>query len=159
MVAEQTESIPDFWADEERRATWNDIPVGDERESKAVTLTKDIIQRYARAIGDLNPLYFDEDHAKQSRFGGLIAPPTIHVPLLFLATSMTDWMRTPGTVNCGQNWYYRRPARPGDVVTLTARALDKLYRKGRLFVIHDNVFRDQDGQVLCAGRGWTMRPR
>lgn len=151
--------VPDFWQDEEQRLTWDEIPVGEERASKPVELTLEIIQRYARAIGDLNPLYFDEEAARRSRFGGLIAPPTIHVPLLFLATEMTDWMRTPGTVNCGQNWHYRRPARPGDVVTLSARALDKIFRKGRLFVIHDNVFRDQHGEVLCAGRGWTMRPR
>lgn len=149
----------DYWKDEDRRATWDDIEVGVARPTKPVTLTREIIQDYARAIGDLNPLYFDEEYARASRFGGLIAPPTIHVPLMFLATETTDWMRTPGTVNCGQNWYYRRPARPSDVVTLRAQALDKVYRKDRLFVIHDNVFTDADGQVLCAGRGWTLRPR
>jgi 3-hydroxybutyryl-CoA dehydratase len=121
--------------------------------------TLEIIQGYARAIGDLNPLYFDEDYARRSRFGGLIAPPTIHVPLLFLATERTDWMRTPGTINAGQSWYYRRPVRPGDVVTLRGRALDKVYRNERLFVVHDNVFLDDAGRVLCAGRGWTVRPR
>ena len=81
------------------------------------------------------------------------------MPLLFLATEVTDWMKTPGTINAGQNWYYRRPARPADVLTLRARALDKLYRKERLFVIHDNVFYDRDQNVVCAGRGWTVRPR
>jgi len=149
----------DYWADDERRATWEEIEVGVERTTRPVALTLQIIQDYARAIGDLNPLYFDEDHARRSRFGGLIAPPTIHVPLLFLATETTDWMRTPGTINAGQNWYYRRPARPGDVVTLRARALDKVYRNERLFVVHDNVFYDAAGRVLCAGRGWTVRPR
>ena len=149
----------DFWRDEPRRATWDGIEVGVERPTRPVTLTLELIQEYARSIGDLNPLYFDEDFARRSRFGGLIAPPTIHVPLLFLCTEPTDWMRTPGTINAGQSWYYRRPARPGDVVTLRARALDKLYRNDRLFVVHDNVFLDQQGQVLCAGRGWTVRPR
>jgi hypothetical protein len=45
------------------------------------------------------------------------------------------------------------------VLTLRARALDKLYRNERLFVIHDNVFYDHDQNVVCAGRGWTVRPR
>jgi len=149
----------DFWKDEKRRATWDEIEVGVQRQTRPVELTLEIIQAYARAIGDLNPLYFDEEYAKQTVFGGLIAPPTIHVPLLFLATEVTDWMKTPGTINAGQNWYYRRPARPRDVLTLRARALDKLYRKERLFVIHDNVFYDHDQNVVCAGRGWTVRPR
>jgi acyl dehydratase len=149
----------DFWKDEERRAAWDEIEVGVERPTRPVELTLEIVQRYARAIGDLNPLYFDEEYAKTTVFGGLIAPPTIHVPLLFLATETTDWMKTPGTVNAGQNWNYRRPARPGDVLTLRARALDKVYRNERLFVIHDNVFFDTSGDVVCAGRGWTVRPR
>lgn len=158
-MTEDTGFETDFWRDEARRAVWADIEVGVERATRPVTLTLEIIQAYARAIGDLNPLYFDEAHARRTPFGGLIAPPTIHVPLLFLATGTGDWMRTPGTVNAGQSWYYRRPARPGDVVTLRARALDKVFRKGRLFVIHDNVFTDSSGRVLCAGRGWTIRPR
>jgi hypothetical protein len=37
-------------------------------------------------------------------------------------------------------------------------ALDKFIRKQRLFVIHDNVFFNQHGQVICSGRGWTIRP-
>jgi acyl dehydratase len=79
----------DFWKDEERRASWDEIEVGVERRARPVELTLEIIQTYARAIGDLNPLYFDAEYAKQTVFGGLIAPPTIHVPLLFLATEVT----------------------------------------------------------------------
>ena len=93
----------DFWKDEERRPSWDEIEVGVERRTRPVELTLEIIQAYARAIGDLNPLYFDADYAEQTVFGGLIAPPTIHVPLLFLATEVADWMKTPGTINAGQN--------------------------------------------------------
>jgi acyl dehydratase len=67
-------------------------------------------------------------------------------------------MRTPGTVNMGQNWWIHEPVRPGDTVTLAARCLDKLIRKGNTFAIHDNVFRNQHDTVVCSGRGWTMRP-
>ena len=158
-AAYDVEVETDFWKDEEWRASWGEIEVGVERRTRPVELTLEIIQAYARAIGDLNPLYFDPKYAKQTVFRGLIAPPTIHVPLLFLATEATDWMKTPGTINAGQNWYYRRPAHPGDVLTLRARALDKVYRRERLFVIHDNVFYDRDENVVCAGRGWTVRPR
>ncbi|MGH2344023.1 MAG: MaoC family dehydratase N-terminal domain-containing protein [Chloroflexota bacterium] len=34
------------------------------------------VRRFAEAIGDPNPLYRDEDAARLSRYGGLIAPPT-----------------------------------------------------------------------------------
>lgn len=36
---------------------------------------------FARAIGDLNPLYVDEEAAKRSEFGGIIAPPTFAVKI------------------------------------------------------------------------------
>jgi acyl dehydratase len=77
---------------------------------------------------------------------------------MFACTPMDDWMRTPGTINAGQSWSYNKPARPGDTITLHARALDKFIKNQRLFVIHDNVFFNQNGEVICSGRGWTIRP-
>lgn len=63
-----------------------------------------------------------------------------------------------GTVNAGQSWSYNKPARPGDTITLQARALDKFIKRERLFVVHDNVFFNQHGDVICSGRGQTIRP-
>jgi 3-hydroxybutyryl-CoA dehydratase len=77
---------------------------------------------------------------------------------MFACTPADDWMRSPGTINAGQSWSYNIPARPGDTITLQARALDKFIRKERLFCVHDNVFFNQHGQVICSGRGQTIRP-
>ena len=118
-----------------------------------------MIQDYARAIGDLNPLYFDEEKAKKTPFGGLISPPSIHSVLLFACTPLEDWMREPGTINAGQCWYYNIPARPGDTIRLVCKALDKFIKRERLFIIHENVFYNQNDDVICSGRGWTIRPR
>jgi 3-hydroxybutyryl-CoA dehydratase len=147
-----------FWKDEEQRAGWDDLEPGRTLTSRPVTITREMIQRFARAIGDENPLYFDEEYAKNTRFGGIISPPSIHALLLFACTGHEHFMRTPGTINMGQTWWLERPVRPGDTIALECRCLDKLIRKGRILAIHDNVFRNQHGQVVCAGRGWTMRP-
>jgi 3-hydroxybutyryl-CoA dehydratase len=133
----------DFWKDAERRKIWDDIVPGEPRKTIPYTLTLEAIQRYCRAVGDLHPLYFDEEYARRSRYGGLIAPPSIHILLMFACTPADDWMRSPGTVNVGQSWSYNCPARPGDTITLQARALDKFIKRVRLFVIHDNVFFNQ----------------
>jgi 3-hydroxybutyryl-CoA dehydratase len=148
----------DFWKDAERRKIWDDIGPGEPRKTIPYTLTLEAIQRYCRAVGDLHPLYFDEEYARRSRYDGLIAPPSIHILLMFACTPADDWMRSPGTVNAGQSWSYNCPARPGDTITLQARALDKFIKRERLFVIHDNVFFNQHGDVICSGRGWTIRP-
>ena len=34
------------------------------------------IRKFALAIGDTNPLYYDKDYAGKSPYGGIIAPPT-----------------------------------------------------------------------------------
>ena len=38
---------------------------------------------------------------RTTRYGGLIAPPSIHILLMFSGTPADDWMRSPGTVNAG----------------------------------------------------------
>ena len=109
-------------------------------------------------VGETNPLYLDEKAAKAGPHGGLVAPPSIHILLMFSCTPADDWMRSPGTINAGQSWSYNIHARPGDTIRLEARALDKFIKRQRLFVVHDNVFFNQHGQVICSGRGQTIRP-
>jgi acyl dehydratase len=155
MTAEAFET--DFWKDAQLRKTWDDIVPGEPRRTIPYTLTKEDIRKLCEVLGDTHPLYVDEEYAKRSHFGGIIAPPSIHILLMFSCTPNDDWMRSPGTVNAGQSWSYNVPARPGDTIRLEARALDKFIRKNRLFVVHDNVFFNQRGEVICAGRGWTIR--
>ena len=138
--------------------SWDDIVPGEPRKTIPYTLTKKRSNSTANRSARTHPIYFDEAYAKTTRYGGLIAPPSIHILLMFSCTPADDWMRSPGTVNAGQSWSYNIPARPNDVITLQARALDKFIKRERLFVVHDNVFFNQHGEVICSGRGWTIRP-
>jgi 3-hydroxybutyryl-CoA dehydratase len=149
----------DFWKDADARKTWDEMVPGEERPTIPYVLTVGDILRYCAAVGETNPLYVDEEYAKVGPYGGLVAPPSIHILLMFACTPVDDWMRTPGTINAGQCWTYNVPARPGDTITLRARALDKFVKRDRLFVVHDNVFTNQHGAIICAGRGQTIRPR
>jgi len=149
----------DFWKDANLRKIWDQIVPGEPRKTIPYTLTLQAIHKYCRVVGDMHPLYFDEHYASGTPYAGLIAPPAIHTLLMFACTPANDWMRSPGTVNAGQSWSYNKPARPGDVIRLQARALDKFIRNDRLFVVHDNVFFNQRDEVICSGRGWTIRPQ
>jgi len=114
----------DFWKDANLRKVWDDIVPGEPRKTIPYTLTRDAIELYCASVGEDHPIYFDEDYAKASVYRGLIAPPSIHILLMFSCTPADDWMRSPGTVNAGQSWSYNIPARPGDVIRLEARALE-----------------------------------
>jgi 3-hydroxybutyryl-CoA dehydratase len=155
MKAETFET--DFWKEAELRKSWDEIVPGEPRKTLPYTLTQEDIHKLCRVLGDEHPMYFDEEYAKKTPYKGLIAPPSIHILLMFSCTPADDWMRSPGTVNAGQSWSYNHPARPGDTIRLEARALDKFIKKNRLFVVHDNVFFNQHNQVICSGRGWTIR--
>jgi len=73
--------------------------------------TKEAIELYCKSVGEDHPIYFDEAYAKTTRYGELIAPPSIHILLMFSCTPADDWMRSPGTVNAGQSWSYKHSGR------------------------------------------------
>ena len=49
--------------------------VGQTEEPIVFKVEEGAIQRYARAVGDANPLYNDVEYAAQSKWGRLLAPP------------------------------------------------------------------------------------
>lgn len=148
----------DFWKHNSARKIWDDIVPGEPRKTLTHVLQREEIQRFCKAVGETSPLYWDDEYARKQGYKGIIAPPHIHVLLMFTCTPIDDFMRSPGTINAGQSWTYNVPAQPGDTIRLQARALDKFIRNGRLFVVHDNVFFNQHDEVICAGRGQTIRP-
>jgi len=93
----------DFWKHANLRKLWDDIVPGEPRKTIPYTLTREAIALYCRAVGEDHPIYFDEAYARTTRYGGLIAPPSIHILLMFACTPADDWMRSPGTVNAGQS--------------------------------------------------------
>ena len=76
----------DFWKDANLRKVWDDIVPGEPRKTIPYTLTREAIELYCKSVGETHPVYFDEAYAKTTRFGGLIAPPSIHILLMFSCT-------------------------------------------------------------------------
>ena len=82
---------------------------------------KGAVIRFADAIEDPNPVYRDEVAARDSRYGGLIAPPTF---LRSMAPGpATVEARSPltRTLDGGSEWEFFYPVRPGDLVTVTVK--------------------------------------
>ena len=85
----------DFWKDANLRKLWDDIVPGVPRTTIPYTLTREAIALYCKSVGEDHPIYFDEAYARTTRYGGLIAPPSIHILLMFSCTPADDWMRSP----------------------------------------------------------------
>src|SRR4051794_491680 len=112
----------DFWKDANLRKLWDDIVPGEPRKTIPYTLTKEAIELYCKSVGEDHPVYFDQAYAKTTRYGGLIAPPSIHILLMFSCTPADDWMRSPGP---------SMPGSPGATTSRRARATSSPCRPAR----------------------------
>ncbi len=84
------------------------------------TVTDDTIGRFARALGDSNPLWSDPAYAAASPYGGLIAPPLLECCIcsVFIGGRFPR-LRGISVFDAGTRWERFRPIRPGD--TFSAR--------------------------------------
>lgn len=140
--------------------------VGKEVTIHTGEITKTDIQRYALTVDDYNPLYLDEDYAKSSRYGTLIAPPN------FLS-AVRVWQAGPSNLELnkdgtpkrqllppfkalrkmggGQELEFYQPVRPGDSFTVTQKLIDvyeKEGKKGKLvFAIIESTYTNQLGRL------------
>ena len=130
--------------------------VGVQSEPVTQEIEKGEIIRFARAIGDPNPLFTDEAAARKSRYGGLIAPPTFLRSVLANPPS-TD-LNIPYSVGLdgGSEWEYFEPVRPGDRITHTVRLAEVFERDGRmgnmLFVVREGRYVNQFGTLVATER-------
>ena len=106
--------------------------IGVESDPITYEIEKGHIARFAEAIGDENPLYSDEIKARNSKYGGIIAPPTFYRALR--PGSLPETAESPFTRNldAGSDWEYFEPIRPGDRITVTIKLADVVEREGRL---------------------------
>jgi len=128
-------------------------------------------QRYAVAVGDLNPIYFEDAAARQAGYRGIVAPPN------FL-TSVRNWgpgpfegdLQRDGTevenlprelygmrlMGGGHDLRFGRPVYPGDVVRARRRLIDfytKTARFGELsFAVYEIVYFADNGDELVTCR-------
>ncbi len=127
-------------------------------ESEPVTnhVEKGAIIKFAEAIGDPNPLFNDEEAARKSRIGGLIAPPTFLRSMRSGPPKVEVKSPYPAALDGGSEWEYFEPVRPGDQITITNRLSDIFERPGRLgdmlFIVRETKYVNQFGKVVALQR-------
>ena len=130
--------------------------VGVESEPYVNDVEKGAILKFARAIGDTNPIHTDEEAARQSRYGGLVAPPTFFRSLR--SGAMKVDVKSPYSANLdgGSEWEYNEPARPGDQITVTTMVSNVFERPGRLgnmlFIQRETKYVNQFGSTVAIQR-------
>lgn len=135
--------------------------IGQKSAPRSIDVEKGAIIKFAQAIEDDNPVYNDEQAARESRYGGLIAPPT------FLRSVGVDRPEYPfdmpftRLLDGGSDWEYFYTVRAGDRITAVAEIADINERTGRmgLMIITSIVvtYRNQFGQVAATQTSTSIR--
>jgi acyl dehydratase len=119
-------------------------------------VTAEEVELYARITGDRNPLHFDEEFARSTRFGRLVAQGGIATGLFNALVAME--LPGPGSVFLHQEWDYPAPVFVGDTVTAEAEVIEA--REDKPITRLRCVARNQDGVEVLTGEClvYTMQP-
>ena len=118
---------------------------------------KGAIRRFAEAIGDYNPIYYDEEYARASGYPTIVAPPTF--PASFHSAADLRELLGVGIkslLHAEQSFEYERPIFAGDRIFVATRVADVLERTGPagkmdVAVIEDEG-RDEEGNLVFRAR-------
>jgi pimeloyl-ACP methyl ester carboxylesterase/acyl-coenzyme A thioesterase PaaI-like protein len=117
--------------------------------SRSVTDTD--IALFTEISGDRNPLHYDLDAAKATRFGEIVVQGGVTSAILNAVAA--EKLPGPGTVFLNVNWDFRAPVRPGDTITgrveITDVRADKPITKLRTSVTRDDGVVAVEGTAVC----------
>ena len=139
--------------------------IGREYPAISYEMGREKIREYARAVGDLNPLYLDEDAGRQSPYGDMIAPPAMASQYAVLPADLLFHDDEVGVdyamlVHGEQDYQYYQVVRPGDRLEIVGR-IKEIYEKRSLqFVTFESEVTNQHGEkVVVATGSFVIRPR
>ena len=126
---------------------------------------KAAIRYFSLAVGDLNPLYLDEEYAVKHGYDGVIAPPT-----LICETNQYAGLPRDESGYAGHSWHFHvphtrqmrggndyeffQPVSPEDILTVTWRVADICERSSKagirmVIVTSEASFRNQHDELLA----------
>ena len=143
------------------------------------------VMMFARSIGDPNEIYYDEDYARNTDQGAIIAPPTLvqasaqFAPDYFLRPKIgQEWFGSAkgptgitekkegggggGGLHAEQHYVYHRQLKVGDVLTAEVKPGKSWEKEGRrggklLFSETGTEYRDQNGELVITATGVGVR--
>ncbi|MGQ9655996.1 MAG: MaoC family dehydratase, partial [Thermodesulfobacteriota bacterium] len=101
---------------------FSEIQIGDELPVLKKSITQGIIDLYAKASEDPNPLHTDPEFAKTTPFKGTIAHGTMY--LAYISEMIMQWFPAQWISGGQMEVSFLAPARPGDVLSMRGRVVE-----------------------------------
>ena len=136
------------------------------RESKPAIndVEKGSIRRFAEAIGETNPIYFEEAAARAAGYRSVVAPPTFPTTLRAGSDLREGLLLSPGKhlLQAEQSFEYARPIVAGDKLTVRSKIVEVSQRQTPSgltdVVVIEDEGRDEAQEVVYRSRQlWVVR--
>lgn len=121
------------------------------------------IRRFAAAVSDYNPLYWDEEYSKKLPYGEIIAPPTLVFDMVYDVRGDTgengshqglqSWFEPLKDLQrVGNEYEIFQPLRPRDLVTIRRKIINVTEKQGKtgnwVFVSSEITYTNQKEELL-----------
>ena len=150
--------------------------IGTSGQIQLYEVEKGAIRRFADAVDDPNPLYYDEEYAKNSKYGSIIAPPgffgwplkqtrnsplAINIPLELESAFAQAGYPLSLVLDGGMEYEFFLPVHVGDVLsaTTTVRSLrERSSENGTIIVAFlDTTYHNQHGVLVAKQQAMFIR--
>ena len=133
--------------------TLDQLSMGQTHQSKC-TVTQEMVEEFAKATGDHNPIHLDESYARGTVFRARVA----HGMLLAGILSGVLGMQFPGvgTIYLSQSLKFVKPVFLGDEVTWHIKIIELLKERNRARL--ETVCVNQRGETVVTGEALVMPP-
>lgn len=128
------------------RAVAEGLKIGHTVGEVVITITEAMVDAYADAVGDFNPLFMEKDGS-----GRRIAHPELLPKFAMEKLWMPIFERMPN-IRAKQAYTYLEPVRTGQTYHATGRLADRYEKRGRLFVVFEALFKDESGKEVLRDR-------
>lgn len=123
------------------------IKVGDEFRQK-FHITKEMVTQFMELSGDKNPIHFDEEYAKTTKFGQCIVPGMLVAGLLSKIIGM-DFPGN-GSIYLGQDLKFIAPLYIDEEIEITC--IVKTVKKEKNIYFIDNIVKNNDEKIIIEGK-------
>jgi len=153
--------------------------IGQTVGSSVFEIEKEVIRRFADAVDDSNPFYWDEEYAKKSKHGSIIAPPGF-ISSPWFSSRPSKWPARGATsgetstdlwlvlakagfsrvLDGGMEYDFFIPAKAGDTLTANTVIKNIVERTGATgkmaFLITETTYTNQNDELVAKARATTI---
>ncbi|HKD46936.1 MAG TPA: MaoC family dehydratase [Rhizomicrobium sp.] len=131
---------------------YEDLKVG-QSATMEKTVTEQDVQAFGHATGDMNPVHFDEEYAKNTIFRGRVAHGVLSIG--FISAVLGTKLPGEGTIFVSAKVEFKGPVRIGDTVVTTG-TVKEIGERRRVLI---DCLCTVNGNPVVIGEAVVMAPK